>query len=307
MNPLAIAAKNITLAMALVSGSCTALSDASPCFKRSQPSLPQTQKVRPFLSNGEEGRRFFDAIQDGDVDQVGQMAQRNPQLLATHRVLQQGERASDGNIGDVLTFAIANCDARMLGALLELGADPDGTPPGLPLTYALLADDPVMATMLLQAGASPDAHDASRNTPLREVLYFERSDAVSLLVRAGANVNHADALGGTPLEAAISFGDYRSADVLMMGGANPWQVANKGSLPAHMLMVPAEDKTQESIREKLVSIAKENGPSWPPPAPEDIQRRFGETPEATTPFQQNGLVMTPEALKSIRLVASSRR
>ena len=275
----------------------------SSCFQRSKPSLPTVEKVRSHLSNGEDGRRVYDAVTDGDIDSVGDLIRANPKLLETHRVLADGERSSNGNTGGLLTFAIARCDAQMVGALLELGADPDGIPPGNPLMYALLADDLVMATMLLQAGASPDAAPPGGTTPLREILYYERADSVELLIKAGANVNHADTFGTTPLLAAIRFGDYRSAEALMAGGANPWLVSNKGSLPAAKLMEPAKDKAQEPIRQRLLDLAKAKAPSWPPPAQEEIVAKFASGEWPNEAMKAAGFVASPGALKSIGQVA----
>ncbi len=279
----------------------------SSCFETSQVALPTSEKVRPFLDNGEEGRRIYDAVVAGDIDAVERLVRANPKLLETHRVLGRGERPSNGNTGGLLTFAVANCDARMVGALLELGADPDGIPPGNALTYAALADDPLMATMLLQAGASPDAHGPGRARPLREVLYYERSDAVSLLVKAGADVNQPDEVGGTPLEAAIRFEDYRSAEVLMQAGANPWLVGNKGSLPAAMLMQPADDPDQDAIRERLLAMARDKAPAWPPPDQSEIVRQFANGAWPTEAMRAAGFVASPEALASIRQVAGRGR
>ncbi|MGB3471668.1 MAG: ankyrin repeat domain-containing protein [Erythrobacter sp.] len=261
--------------------------------------------MRSHLSNGEDGRRVYDALNDGDIDAVGALVRANPKLLDTHRILADGERASDGNTGGLLTFAIARCDAQMVGALLELGADPDGIPPGNALMYALLADDLVMATMLLQAGAAPDAHPRDGTTPLREILYYERADSVALLVKAGADVNHADAIGTTPLLAAIRFGDYRSAEALMAGGANPWLVSNKGALPATRLMEPAKDKAQEPIRLRLLEQARAKAPSWPPPAQEEIVAKFASGEWPTAAMKAAGFVASPGALKSIGQVAKA--
>ncbi len=275
------------------------------CFTRSQPVLPTTEKVRPYLNNGDGGRKIYDAVTMGDMEEVGRLVRADPRLLSTHRVLGQGERRSNGNTGDLLSFAIARCDVRMVGALLELGIDPDGVPPGAALTYAALADDPLMATMLLQAGASPDAHAEGGNTPLREVLYFERADAVRLLVNGGADVNQSDAVGGTPLETALMFGDYRSAKELMRAGANPWQVANKGRLPAAMLMKSAKDANQEPLREKLVEMARKQAPFWPPPGEAEIVRQFANGAWPTEPMRKAGFTAPPQALASIRQVAKA--
>lgn len=279
------------------------MNEVPPCFSRSQPVLPTAEKVRPFLNNGESGKRIYDAVVSGDIDEVGRLVREDPQLLSTHRVLGPNERASNGNTGGLLTFAAARCDLQMVGALLELGIDPDGVPPGTALTYAALADDPLMATMLLQAGASPDAHADGGNTPLREVLYFERPDAVQLLADAGADVNRADAVGGTPLEAALTFGDYRTAGELMRAGANPWQVANKGRLPAAMLMQPADNPQDEPLREKLLAAAREKAIIWPPPGEAEIVRQFANGAWPTEPMRQAGFVASPPALSSIRQVA----
>lgn len=295
----------IALAVTPISASCQPLNDVPACFTRSQPTLPSTEKIRPFLSNGESGRQIYDAVIAGDVDDVGRLVRAEPRLLSTHRVLAPGERPSNGNFGGLLSFAVARCDPQMIGALLELGIDPDGVPPGTPLVYAALADDPVMAMMLLQAGASPDAHAPSAATPLREVLYFERADAVRLLAQAGADVNRADQVGGTPLEAALMFGDYASAEELMRAGANPWQVANKGHLPAAMLQAPAADPQHEAIRLRLLGSARQLAPHWPPPGEQEIVQKFANGAWPTPAMRDAGFVATPPALASIRLVASA--
>lgn len=286
-------------------GSCAPVNAGSSCFQRSKPVLPTPDKVRAFLNNGEEGRRVHDAVVDGDVSAVEALVRANPGLLGTHRVLADGERASNGNVGGLLTFAIARCDAQMVGALLELGADPDGIPPGNALTYALLADDLVMATMLLQAGASPDAAAPGGATPLREVLYYERSDAVALLVKAGADVNQADAIGATPLLAALRFGDYRSAEALIAGGANPWLVANKGALPAAMLQDPAKDPEQEPLRKALAERVAAKAPVWPPPAQAEIVAKFAAGEWPTAAMKAAGFDASPGALTTIRQVAKT--
>lgn len=300
---------SIVALVGAVNGSCTPVNAGPSCFQRSNPSLPTAEKVRNYLSNGEEGRRIYDAVNEGDVAAVEELVRSNPRLLETHRVLADGEVSSDGNTGGLLTFAIARCDAQMVGALLDLGADPDGIPAGNPLIYALLADDMLMATMLLQAGASPDARpQAGRGdgtTPLREVLYYKRSDAVELLVKAGADVNHADAIGTTPLLAAIRFEDYESAQALIEGGANPWLVSNKGALPAARLMEPSRDEKQEPLRRALLDQVKAKAASWPPPSTQEIVEKFASGQWPTPAMEQAGFVASPGAVKSIKQVAKA--
>ncbi len=283
------------------------MSETSSCYTRSQPKLPDRQKVRAHLSNGEEGRQLFDAVMDSDIGRVEEMVRANPRLLSTHRVLRENERAASGNSGGLLSFAIGNCDPRMLGALLELGADPDGIPAGLALTYASLADDPLMATMLLQAGASPDAQTPGRSTPLKEILYFERPDAVDLLLRAGADANRPDELGASPLELALMFQDFRSAEVLLKAGANPWQVGNKGALPAAMLTKPAEQSCDEPHRLKLLEMVQARSPIWPPPAPAEVIKGFLHSDWPNAAMKEAGFVATEPAMASMRLADRAQK
>lgn len=297
----------MTLAATPVLGSCSSLNETSSCFSRSHPSLPTPDKVRAHLSNGQKGREIYDAVMAGDLDTLEQLVRSDPQLLSTHRVLAQGEAPSNGNSGGLLTFAIASCNPEMIGALLELGADPDGTPAGLPLTLAALADDPLMATMLVQAGANPDAQTEYTAAPLREVLYFERANSAALLLRAGANPNRADAIGGTPLEAALTFADYPSAEVLLNAGANPWQVGNKGTLPAALLLTPIKTGGDEALRQKLLARVQETAPMWPPPSQVEVRDGFLSGRWPTEEMRRAGMVATPKSMASMKLAQSAAK
>ena len=274
------------------------------CFTRSSVSLPTSKKVRAHLSQGEVGRRIYDAVVDGDIDRVAELVRAEPQALSVHRVLRDGERPSDGNAGDLLTFAVAGCDPQMVAALLELGADPDGQPAGLPLTYALLADEPVMATMLLQAGADADAAPAGGRVPLVEILHYERPDAVRLLARAGADVNRPDTVGALPLHYALLFGDYASARELMQAGASAWQVGTKGRTPAWEMVQAAAQAGASAELAGLIEMAKEQarpaGLAWPPAAPAEVRDRFLSGAWPTPQMRQIGYIAQANAMASLR-------
>ena len=270
------------------------------CFSRTKPSLPLPEKVRNRLNNGEAGRCIHDAVVSGDVDTVTQMLRSDPRLLTTHAVLAANERPFDGNSGDLLSFAVAQCDANMVAALLELGAKPDAITPGLPLSYAVLADNLVMARMLLQAGAAPDGHAPGTTTALDEALAFKSPEAVELLIQSGADVNRADAIGNTPLSKALTFSDYKSAQLLLRHGANPWQVANKGTVPAALLNEPAGPGGDEALRQKLLQTVKQGAPTWPPPSAEVIRQRFLDGTWPTSDMTKAGFVATPQAMESMR-------
>ena len=271
------------------------------CFSTSKPTLPTPARIAATLTNGEAGRRMADAVRSGRLEAVEALARAQPALLSTRTALPGGVRPSNGNTADLLTIAVANCDPVMVGALLELGADPNGALPGLALTYAVLADDPVMAVMLLQAGANPDASMPDTSPPMREALYFERADAVAILARFGADVNRSDPFGGTPLDAALLFGDWASAKALMDAGANPWQVANKGLLPAFTLNGASRlNRRDRAIREALLARARAQAPIWPPPDPAEVARNVLQGGWPTPAMRQAGFVLTEGALRSIR-------
>ena len=301
MKPATALALALAAAAAPALGSCSSVQGSPGCFGQSDVSLPTADKVRARLSNGEAGRRAYDAVASGDLAALESLVHNDPRLLSTHAVLAEGERPSNGNVGDLLAFAVASCRPETVAALLELGADPDGNPAGLPLTLAALADDPLMATMLLQAGASADAHDENLSSPLREALYFERSDSVALLLRGGADPNRVDAVGGTPLAAAMLFADYRSAEELLRAGANPWQVANKGVLPARLLVEPVKDGGDEALRQRLVSRVRENAPIWPPPPASEVRDKVLGKDWPTAAMAESGFAVTPQAMSSMQL------
>ena len=271
------------------------------CFSTSKPTLPTPASIAATLTNGEAGRQMAEAVRSGSLEAVEALARAQPALLGTRTELPAGVRPSSGNTADLLTIAVANCDPQMVGALLELGADPNGALPGLALTYAALADDLVMAVMLLQAGAAPDASMPDSSPPMREALYFERADAVAILARFGADVNRSDPFGGTPLDAALLFGDWASAKALMDAGANPWQVANKGLLPAFTLnRATGLGGQARGIREELLARAKAKAPIWPPPGPPEVARNVLGGAWPTPAMRQAGFVVTEGALRSLR-------
>lgn len=280
---------------------------AHGCFKRFAPSLPTREKVRARLSNGEAGRAVYDAVTAGDRAEVERLVRSDPRVLATHAVLKDGEAPFDGNSGDLLTFAIAACDKRMLGLLLELGAAPDGQMPGQPLTLALLADDLTMAQMLLQAGAKPDAHGPLNQRPISEALQFRNLDGVALLLRNGADPNGTDAFGTTPLQHALLYGDYAGARLLMQNGANPWQVGSKGELPARTLAAPVQDRSNEAIRQQLEQMARKPGLPWPPPGLAETQDRFVSGQWPTDEMRAAGFIASENALGSMRSAVANRR
>ena len=290
----------------LMLGNCTMREAGQTCFTRYRVSLPTAAKVLPNLTNGEAGRRLYDAISAGDVGKVTQIVGADRRLLTTHTRLPAGESPYDGNTGDVLSFAIARCDVGMLATLLDLGADANGQRAGEPLTLALLADDLTMAELLFQAGARPDAHGHDAQSAMAQMLAFGKLDAIALLLRRQADPNAAAFFGATPLQDALTFGNYAAAEMLMQAGANPWQVGSKGDLPARQLLAPAGDRANETIRQRLVAKARHPNLPWPPPEMAEVQTRFVSAQWPTAEMKAAGFVASEGAMRSMRQSVANR-
>ena len=276
---------------------------AAQCFGQSRPTLPSPDSVSSTLTNGAAGVEVYRAVAEGDTAAVAALMAADPGLLDTRTSLPEGVRPSNGNTSDLLTAAVANCDAAMLATLLEAGAAPDGAIPGLALTYAILADTPELAILLLDAGASPDAHDPSRSTPLHEALVFERAESVALLAARGADVDRADAVGGIPLGVALSGQNWPEVQALIDAGANPWQVYGEGILPAFMIWSsdPAEP-ADRAIRDALLERLQIDAPLWPPVNATEVRARFLDGSWPTPEMRDAGLFASPEALDLMRRI-----
>jgi hypothetical protein len=276
---------------------------AAQCFGLSRPTLPTLESVSSTLTNGSAGVEVYRAVADGDTAAVAALIAADPDLLSTRTNLPEGVRPSNGNSSDLLTAAVANCDAAMLETLLGAGATPDGAIPGLALSYAILADTPELAIVLLDAGASPDAHDPSRSTPLHEALVFERADSVALLAARGADVDRADAVGGIPLGVALSGQNWPEVQALIEAGANPWQVYGEGILPAYMIWSsdPAEPGDR-AIRDALLERIQIDAPIWPPVNSTELRARFLDGSLPTPEMREGGLIASPEAMEIMRRV-----
>lgn len=277
-----------------------------PCFSESRAVPPTWDKVRPNLNNGEAGRRMAEAVFAGDLATVEQLARQDTRLLSTAAVRPEGAPHRAGTQGNLLTFAVGSCNPEMLGLLLELGVDPNGAFGGDTLALALVTNDLVPAEMLFQAGAAPDGPDGS-GKPVFETLMFKKHDGLLLALRRGANPNLAQEFGSTPLDDALGIGDWQAAKILVENGANPWQAANKGALPASLFYHQGtNDPASEAIRLELVEKAKRPGLPWPPPTVRETQDKIASGEWPTPAMEQAGFVVTPEARRSVEMVASHR-
>lgn len=110
---------------------------------------------------------------------------------------------SDGS-GGPLRMACFSKSLKMVEALLESGADPDGGVANRwphPLHYAAIACGTTGAAMvraLLSAGASLDALDESGRSPLHWAAEFAEREAIEELLAAGASALARDHRGKRP-------------------------------------------------------------------------------------------------------------
>ena len=148
------------LSQSLVIGGCgmaqSTMTKGASCFQKySSFTRPIRSSVEPRLTNGTSGRNIYEALMAGDRDAVSQMIATDPRLLTTKvSARPYPEGPEDGEYGDLLAFAIANCDLDMAQTLIDGGMPADGAVPGSALLIALHADEPAMAQYLFQKGAS---------------------------------------------------------------------------------------------------------------------------------------------------------
>jgi ankyrin repeat protein len=121
-----------------------------------------------------------------------------------------------------LVGAAKNGDAQTVQALLQQGADVNGSAPDgtTPLHWAAHRDDLKTADLLIDAGADVKVPNRFGVTPL--TLACERGNAamVERLLRAGADPNTAGADGETALMTAARTGDADAVRVLLAHGAD---------------------------------------------------------------------------------------
>lgn len=295
----------VVIAAAGIWGFTQTTGSAPQCYGDSGAIVPTLDRVEATLTNGNAGRDVYRAVEEGDVAQVEALLAGDPTLLSTRTELPDGTRPYAGNTADLLTAAVVTCDPAMVQALLDAGAEPDGEVVGTALTYAVLADDLEIATLLLEAGADPNAREPDHSTPLREVLMFERVEAVPLLARYGVDVDRANAVGRIPLASAMVGQNWALIEAMIETGANPWQVYGEGGLPAYNIYAsePA-DAEDQAIQARLLERIEDGAPIWPPVNSTEVRRNFLDGTWPTDEMREAGLFASDGAMRIMRTVGN---
>jgi hypothetical protein len=246
-----------------------------------------------------------DAVIAGDADVVHRMVVADPKLLSTEvgfdRRLQS---APAGQYGDLLTFAVANCDAEIVLTLLELGMPPDGVQKGAALTLALLSDTPDIADLLLNAGASPDPQKQGGKNVLHELSAFGAAGGVMTLLRHRLDLQYVDSFGNDHLDTALSMEQYVIAELLVNAGAFLWRINGAGALSAWTMDKPPvlqPGKADLEARQRLIVRAQNAAFRWPPPSPIEVRKMVLAKVWPTAQMEKAGMVLSAEAKTDIEI------
>lgn len=278
--------RSIAAAAALIVLAPGAACTATPsCYSGGAPvRLPDEKLVMKALTNAGAGRDIAAAVFAGDTALVELLAKGDHALLTTHVPPPiYPDFRPDGQYGDLLTFAVARCDATMLDTLLRLGASADGAVPGAALDLAIRASDLGLARRLLAAGASPDPQkQGGKIYPMQTAGRIARPDAAQLLIDAGADLAWTDDTGTTVLQTIVDMDSMRVAEVLVAARADAWAVGAGGALPARGIAEPLRlaSPQEEVAQRRLVARVRKPGLPWPPPDPATVRRMVlaGEWP-----------------------------
>jgi hypothetical protein len=281
-----------------------ALANEKSCFTiRPSVVLPDQRLALAHLSSGAAGRALADAVFAGDADAVRQAIAADPKLLSAEVGFDpKMQSAPPGQYGDLLTFAVANCDADMVRTLLDLGMPPDGVQKGEALTLALLADTPDIADLLLSAGANPDPQKIGGKNVMHELIAFGAAGGVQTLIRHRADPHYVDSFGNDHLDTALSMEQYAIAELLVKAGAALWRINGAGALSAWTLNKPPvlePGKADADARLRLIGMAQSNGLPWPPPDPVTVRKMVLAKAWPTAEMQKAGMVLSAEAQADI--------
>jgi ankyrin repeat protein len=158
---------------------------------------------------------FFNAVQEGRLDQVKEMLTRNPSLIRSETLM--GTTA--------LHMAVLSNNIDMVRLLIKEGADVNA--PGYvetPLHVAAFYGHAKIAEILLNAGANVNALGYKQDdTPLQVAAIHGNSDVIKVLLLHGASVNAEDKDHETAHQLAQEYNQTNVVDILAKANSTPQQ------------------------------------------------------------------------------------
>lgn len=262
-------ASGMRLVAAALALCLTAACSAAPtCPGGSRVTRPDETLVLKAINHGQSGRDLAAAIFAGERGEAARLLASDPTLRTTHvPPVEYPNFAPDGQYGDLLTFAVARCDAAMLDTLLDHGVAATGTIQRSALDLAIRSGTLDLAERLLKAGAKPDAIPGDRIVPMLSAGRTANPQAARLLLRYHADPNWRDATHTTILQSVVDMDAMQVAEALIEGGADPWAVSAGGALPARGIYEPLRltSALEEAARTRLIARLKKPFAPWPPP------------------------------------------
>lgn len=119
-----------------------------------------------------------------------------------------------------LGYAVHKRDQKLVGKLLELGADPDSLSGqfGTVLRSAVSSGETEIATLLIENGADVNLNDSDFGSPIYAAARGKRENMIKLLLEAGADPSGGN---GSPLAAACSSGKIHIVQMILDAGVDP--------------------------------------------------------------------------------------
>ena len=176
----------------------------------------QIDNVRLLLEKGADK-----TVCDEDGGIPLHMAARNGHLEAVELLLVDDiDAVEKGGVTPLMTAVISkslckektsNGHAKVVGFLLEKGADPNGEIEGYkgepPLHVASRNGDVEMVKLLIEHGATVDRSSNDELTPLHVAATLGKKEVVEILLQGGAKVNEENRDGITALDLASCHGN----------------------------------------------------------------------------------------------------
>ncbi len=182
---------------------------------------------------GDPENELFEAVQNGDLDKVKQLAmraninatdsERNTPLM---RAILEGHR-------DIAEFFL------LRKAALNISAEIGGTA----LHFACEKGDSYLIKLLIIAGADLNSRHQDLATP--PIFEAEDKGILKILIESGADVDTRDKTGSTALMRAAENGNYDRAKILIENRAERWAMNDEGKTA---VMLARENGHEEIVK-----------------------------------------------------------